>query len=846
MSRIAYPSFRLLTSVVMLGLFSSAIIYAQEDTEFNTSFFGAEDTSVTNIHRFNNGNYVPPGRYNVDVFVNGTLKGRTDVEYVENDNDNTSLCITSDLKDLFDLKPEAFASKRSGDCQFAEQYIPEAKIRLDQGTLALNVEIPQALTVVRPRGYVPSSLWDNGVPAIFVNYSANHQTFKQGEYTSHSQYLYMNGGLNVGGWALRHNGGYSRTDGQSNKYQRGLTYLQKGIAPLNSELTLGDLTSDGTVADSVSMRGVSLGTDLRMLPQTQRGYAPRVSGSAHTNAIVSIFQNGNLIYQTSVPAGPFEINDLYPTGYSGELEVEIREADGRVRKFNVPYATLVPLMRPGQIKYQLAGGRYRYGSTVLKENVATGSLQYGLTNNITLNGGFIGHKNYRSGTAGLAFNTPIGAIAGDYTQARANLGGSSPISTGSSIRASYSLYVTPTKTNITLATYRYFSKGYYSLDETVVANQLELEGDRDVIESWRRNTLRPKHRYQLTMSQDLGEDWGAFYLSGSASNYWNYSGTNLDYNFSYGNRYKTLSYQIGFSQNREAGSNKSNKQLNLSFSLPLPVNVKATDNQGYYSNSTTFRNSGEHSFRQSYSNSVGQYHDLNYGLSSMVTNQNNISGTGSLNYRTNYGSLDASVSVDNQHSRQYSVGANGAVVLHQKGITLSDNVGGTFGIVHVKNGKGARLNNGLGKKLDVFGNAIIEHLTPYDYNRVGIDPTDSDINLEFDATEREVVPVANSTMLIDLNARRNTMVLFSLITDGNTTIPMGAEAEDSQGNVIGYVAQGGTLFANRLTQTQDRISIKWGNGENERCYFDYKLDSLDIDPAEGMINLDMKCMRGGW
>lgn len=845
MSRVASPSFRLLTSVAMLGLFGSVSIYGEESTEFNLNFFGAEEASAANIHRFNQGNYTPPGSYNVDVFVNGTLKGRTDVEYVENDNDSTSLCITSDLKDLFDLKPEAFASKQSGNCQFAETYIPEAKIRLDQGTLALNMEIPQALTVIRPRGYVPPSLWDNGVPALFVNYSANHYTFKQDNYTSHSQYLYLNGGLNVGGWALRHNGSYSRIDGQTQKYQRGLTYLKKGIAPLNSELTIGDLTSDGTVADSVSLRGVSIGTDLRMLPQTQRGYAPRVSGTANTNAIVSIFQNGNLIYQTAVPAGRFEINDLYPTGYSGELEVEIREADGNVRKFNVPYATLVPLMRPGQIKYQLAGGRYRYGSTVLDENVATGSLQYGLTNNITINGGFIGHKKYGSGTAGLAFNTPIGAIAGDYTYARANLGGNDPISKGSSIRASYSLYFNQTGTNITLATYRYFSKGYYSLDETVASNILELEGDRDVIESWRRNTLRPKHRYQLTMSQDLGEKWGAFYLSGSASNYWNYSGTNLDYQFSYGNRYKSLSYQIAFSQNREAGSDKSNKQVNFSFSLPLPGNVKSNENQGHYSASTSFRNNGEHTFRHSYSNSVGQYHNLSYGLSSMASHNNGVSGTGSLNYRTNYGTLDASMSLDNQHTRQYSMGANGAVVLHQKGITLSDSVGGTFGIVHVKNGKGTRLNNGLGKKLDIFGNAIIEHLTPYDYNRVGIDPTDSDINLEFDATEREVIPVANSTMLINLKAERNTMVLFNL-DFGDISIPMGAEAEDSKGNVIGYVAQGGMLFANRLTNLQDRVLIKWGNGENDRCHFNYKLDSLDLDPVQGMINLDMKCMQGGW
>lgn len=841
MSCVVFPRFRLLSSVVLLGLFSSMTLSADEETEFNLNFFGADESTVANINRFSQANYVPAGSYNVDVFVNGELKGRTDVDYVEND-DSTSLCITPELAKIFDLKSEAFGSKNGGNCEFGKTYIPEANIKLDQGVLALNLEIPQALTVIRPRGYVPPSVWDSGVPAAYINYSANHHRYQQGIYRSDSQYLYLNSGINVGGWALRHNGGYSRLDGEIGKYQRGLTYLQKGIEPLKSELTLGDITTDGTISDSVSMRGIRLATDTRMLPQTQRGYAPRVSGIANSNAIVSVFQKGNLIYQIAVPAGPFEINDLYPTGYSGELEVEIREADGNVRKFIVPYASLVPLMRPGQLKYQLAGGRYRYGNYVEKENVATGSIQYGLTNTITLNAGAIGYKYYRSGTAGFAVNTPIGAISGDFTHARANLGGESPISKGNSIRASYSLYFTQTKTNITLATYRYFTRGYYSLDETAALQRLALENERSLIDIWRINSLRPKHRYQLTVAQDLGEDMGALYFSGSANNYWNQKGTNLDYQFSYGNRYKAVNYNISFSQHREIGNSKANKQVNFGFSLPLPIEVKTGEKQGHYSATTTFNNEGKHAFRHSYSSSLGEFHDISYGLNNAVINQESVSAGGSLHYRSGFGNLDASVSMDNKQSRQYTFGANGAVVLHPKGITLSDSVGHTFGVVHVKNGKGARLNNGLGKKLDIFGNAVIEHLTPYDYNRIGIDPTDAEMNLEFDATEREVVPVAGSTMLVNLNAQRNTMVLFNLQLD-EQNVAMGAEAFDSRGNLIGFVAQGGVLFANRLTQTADKVTVKWGEGENDQCYFNYQLDSLDSNPAEGMINIDIQCKK---
>ena len=52
---------------------------------------------------------------------------------------------------------------------------------------------------------------------------------------------------------------------------------------------------------------------------------PVVRGVANTNAKVSIKQNGYTIYQITVPAGPFVINDLYASGYSGDLTVEIKK-----------------------------------------------------------------------------------------------------------------------------------------------------------------------------------------------------------------------------------------------------------------------------------------------------------------------------------------------------------------------------------------------------------------------------------------------------------------------------------------------------------------------------------------
>ena len=63
------------------------------------------------------------------------------------------------------------------------------------------------------------------------------------------------------------------------------------------------------------------------------GYAPQIRGYAKTNAKVEVHQQGNLIYQTTVTPGSFEINDLYPTGFGGELQVSIYETNGEIQSF---------------------------------------------------------------------------------------------------------------------------------------------------------------------------------------------------------------------------------------------------------------------------------------------------------------------------------------------------------------------------------------------------------------------------------------------------------------------------------------------------------------------------------
>ena len=98
-----------------------------------------------------------------------------------------------------------------------------------------------------------------------------------------------------------------------------------------------------------------------MLPGSLRGYAPAVRGIANSNAKVTIYQNAHILYETTVPAGPFVINDLYPSGYAGDLLVKITESNGQTRMFTVPLRPLLNSFVP-----DLVAGKCQWESIVMR------------------------------------------------------------------------------------------------------------------------------------------------------------------------------------------------------------------------------------------------------------------------------------------------------------------------------------------------------------------------------------------------------------------------------------------------------------------------------------------------
>ncbi len=90
-----------------------------------------------------------------------------------------------------------------------------------------------------------------------------------------------------------------------------------------------------------------------MLPDSQHGFAPVIHGIARGTAQVSVKQNGYDVYQTTVPPGPFTIDDINSAANGGDLQVTIKEADGSIQTLYVPYSSVPVLQRAGYTRYAL-------------------------------------------------------------------------------------------------------------------------------------------------------------------------------------------------------------------------------------------------------------------------------------------------------------------------------------------------------------------------------------------------------------------------------------------------------------------------------------------------------------
>lgn len=763
--------------------------------------------------------YFQPGTYDVDIYLNGKYQSTASLDLIR-DKGKISVCLPPRFYRAFAVREAYLAALPEKGCSNPENLLQGTSVSVDTASLRVDVIIPQAMLDIRPDDYISPENLTAGSTMGFINYNVN-QFYSNYKNAGHfeSTYLGFNDGINIGKWRFRQQGNFTHNE-YGNHWQHTRTWLQRAFPSLRSEISVGDLFSSGGQFNAVSYRGIRLSSDARMLPDSLRGYAPEVHGMANSNARVSVWQGKQQIYQTTVPPGPFVIDNLSPVSYGGDLNVEVQESDGRHHRFRVPYAILPESLRPGRTDYSFSAGKV--GDYTRDNNFAEMTVKRGLTNALTMNGGLRLANNYRSVLAGGVWASELGAFGlnSAFSSADFRNGDSSQ---GWRYELNYSRTFAPTNTTLTFAGYRYSTQGYRDLNDVIALNNNSIPGsDGSSSEYLQRNRL------QLTLNQPLG-DLGSLYVSWAQQNYYDHRSHDTQYQIGYGTvlpgdismnftmarQYSVMARHSDIRQSLACQMNEYRKDMHFQINFSIPLS-NASD-----SSYLTLGGSSDNSYNASLSGLMGENNKMSYSINiNRDQQQRDTTFSGSLNRKTNLMNLTTTVSKSSKFN-QMSVNAMGAAVLHSGGLSLGNYLSDSFALVEAKGAQGARIM-GQGIEIDHNGYALVPSLMPYHYNTIALDSSGSNRQVEVLSSQKTVAPSAGAMVRVKFQTLQGYAVMMKASTNRDENVPMGADVIDANGKTIGTFGQGSNAYL-RLNDTKGTLKAVWGDAPGQSCQINYQI-----------------------
>ncbi|MGX9867192.1 fimbrial biogenesis usher protein [Enterobacter mori] len=832
------------------------INYSYAEEYFNPAFLSGDVSQVADLSRFSKGEGQPAGTYRVEIYINEEYIGTQDVRFDALENgrkgaDDTGLvpCLSREWLENQSVNTQAspaLLKLTEGQCADLPASFDLAQTRFTFERQRLDISIPQAAFKNNARGYIPPERWDNGITAGLLNYSFSGSNSKNTESnTSYNSYfLNLNSGLNIGPWRLRNFSTWNYSENgryRNNTWRNVSTYAQRSIIPLKSSLTLGDSYTDGDVFDGVGFRGGQLASDDSMLPDSMRGFAPTVRGVANSPAQVTIRQNGYEIYQTYVPAGAFEITDLYPTSTSGDLQVSVKENNGAVSQFTVPYSAVPVLQREGRVKYALTAGQLRSGSDLQDSpDFWQGTLMWGLPAGVTMYGGSQLSDNYQSFALGAGKNLGNwGAVSADVTHARSVLPDDSR-KEGQSLRFLYAKSLNDYGTNFQLLGYRYSTQGFYTLSETawrqMAGYRLKTQdGPVDMepeLLDYHNLYYSKKGRLQVNISQQVS-DVGTMYVTGSHQTYWRTGEKDQLWQVGYSGNWEDINYNLDWSWNKSPGLADADHRVAFNISIPLSRWLTGTGKARDITNSTNTAYV-TYSATHDADNRVAQQ----AGVSGTLLDDNNLSYSVQQGYTTKGRGATGMVSLSHQgryansnigysygrHYQQVNYGLSGGVVAHADGVTLSQPLGDTNVLVRAPGVDSVRVQNATGVSTDWRGYAIVPYATAYRANRIALDTATLQDNAEVDNAVSNVVPTRGAVVRASFDTRIGVRAKITLTQRNGKPVPFGASVSDETGGGgSGIVGDAGQVFMSGL-KPEGKLKVVWGHAVLQQCTVNYRLD----------------------
>ncbi|STB68608.1 fimbrial usher protein [Citrobacter freundii] len=809
-----------ITYAILLS-FASNNIFA---VDFNMEVLDAADKGNIDLSRFSQPGYIMPGNYQMQILVNDQAisPAAFNVSFIDSDEvpsisqnsvkkirSLSLVCLTPEMVEKIGLTTTALEKvtyiKKQHCADFTQ--LQGVEIRPNPAESILQINIPQAWLEYSDASWLPPSRWDNGIPGLLFDYNING-TVSKPHRGKQSQSVSYNGtaGANYGAWRLRadyqgmmnHSTGNQQGTDNQNTWNR--FYMYRAIPRWHSNLTLGENYINSDIFSSWRYSGASLESDERMLPPKLRGYAPQVSGIADTNARIVITQQGRILYDSTVPAGPFTIQDL-DSSVRGRLDVEIIEQNGQKKTFQVDTAYVPYLTRPGQIRYKLISGRSRKNEHSLEGPVfAATEVSWGIDNKWSLYGGGIIAGDYNALAIGVGRDlSELGTLSADLTQSVARIP-RDDTRQGKSWRLSYSKRFDDVNADITFAGYRFSERNYMTMEQYLDARY--------------RNDFsgREKELYTIRLNKNI-EDWKASVsLQYSHQTYWDYRASDY-YTLSF-NRYfdafgfRNISAGLTASRSRYSKSS-SNGEENYNDSVFLRLSVPWGSGIATYSGSMS---------NDRYTNTVGYSDTLNGGLDSYSLNTGINSGDGRsaqgqmsawYNHSSPFANLSANFSSAQNSYTSVGMSASGGATLTAKGAALHSGGmnGGTRLLVDTDGIEGVPVDGGR-VSTNRWGIGVVTDVSSYYRNSTYVDLNKLPEDMEATRSVVESALTEGAIGYREFEVLKGSRLFAVLRLVDNTHPPFGASVTNAKGRELGMVGDSGLAWLSGVNPGEN-LNVGW-------------------------------------
>ncbi|HCR1077292.1 TPA: outer membrane usher protein [Enterobacter cloacae] len=782
----------------------STLVYAADEIQFNTDVLDVHDRANIDLSQFARSGYIMPGTYNMVVHVNKNDLPEQQVPFYApaEDPNGSRACVSRALTDQLGLKESVLKELtwwHDGEC-LDEASIPGSEMRGDLATSALYLSIPQAYLEYTADNWDPPSRWDEGIPGLLFDYNINARSQKQLKSGSDSYSLSGNGttGANLGAWRLRadwqanidHRTGSGQPTTQTLDWSR--YYAYRALPALRSKLTVGENYLESGMFDSFRFTGASLVSDDNMLPPNLRGYAPEVVGVAKTNARVVISQQGRVLYETTVAAGPFRIQDINDA-VSGELNVRVEEQDGSVQEFVMNTSSIPYLTRPGSVRFKLATGKPSDWQNHSRGPLfGTGEFSWGVSNGWSLYGGALMGGDYNALSLGLGRDLmTLGALSFDATQSRARLSQEEGTLSGGSYRLSYSKSFDEFDSQVTFAGYRFSEEDFMSMSEYLDARY------------YGKRTGNGKEMYTITFNKHF-RDWGlSSYLNYSHETFWDRP-ANDRYNLTLSRYFdvgslRNVSLSLSAYRNKYNGRNDDGGYLSLS--MPW-------DNRGTVSYNTTV-NRNDITHRVGYYDRIDEHN--NYSLSA-GRSRSGVNLSGYYNHEGDKARMSANASFQEGSYSAVGMSLQGGMTLTAEGGALhrAGMTGGTRMLIDTNGVAGVPVRGyGSTTNTNSWGKAVIGDVHSYYRNKASIDVNKLGDNAEATTSvvQATLTEGAIGYRKFDVIAGEKAMAVIKL-ADGSQP-PFGATVMNARKQETGIVNDGGSVYLSGINPN-DTMTVHWG------------------------------------